>query len=115
VLAARDLAGPAWLEASGDDPDVAAFTALQATLYPPEAAEIDKICARVLWARYAPYGAARDGTAGNGARPGQPPVLNGAQDAYGLACSRRLSYRWGTSARRLDRRRHRADNRPWLL
>jgi len=26
VLAVRDLAGPAWLDASGDDPDVAAFT-----------------------------------------------------------------------------------------
>jgi hypothetical protein len=72
VLATRNLAGPAWLEANGDDPDVAAFTALQATLYPPEAAEIDEICARVLWARYAPHGAARDGTAGNGARPGRP-------------------------------------------
>jgi hypothetical protein len=42
VLAARDLAGPTWLAASGDDPDVAAFTTLQATP-PPEAAEIDKI------------------------------------------------------------------------
>jgi hypothetical protein len=28
VLAARDLAGPAWLAASGDDPDVTAFTTL---------------------------------------------------------------------------------------
>jgi len=27
VRAVRDPAGPAWLEASGDDPDVAAFTA----------------------------------------------------------------------------------------
>jgi hypothetical protein len=27
VLAVRDPAGPAWLEAGGDDPDVAAFTA----------------------------------------------------------------------------------------
>ena len=31
VLAARDLAGPAWLAAASDDPDIAAFTALQAT------------------------------------------------------------------------------------
>ena len=31
VLAVRDLAGPAWLDASGDDPDVTAFTALEAT------------------------------------------------------------------------------------
>jgi hypothetical protein len=51
VLAARDLAGPAWLAASGDDPDVTAFTTLQATLRPPEVAEIDEICSRVLWAR----------------------------------------------------------------
>jgi hypothetical protein len=26
VLAVRDLAGPAWLDANGDDPDAAAFT-----------------------------------------------------------------------------------------
>ena len=31
VLAARDLAGPAWLAAASDDPGIAAFTALQAT------------------------------------------------------------------------------------
>ncbi|HYZ57804.1 MAG TPA: hypothetical protein VE733_30485 [Streptosporangiaceae bacterium] len=72
VLAARDLAGPVWLAASGDDPDVAAFTTLQATCCPPEVAEIDEICARVLWARYAPYDVARNGTAGDSARPGQP-------------------------------------------
>ena len=54
VLAVRDLAGPAWLEASGDDPDVAAFTALQATASPPDPARIDEICSRVLWARFAP-------------------------------------------------------------
>jgi hypothetical protein len=54
VLAVRDLAGPAWLEASGDDPDVAAFTALQATPVPPSPAELDEIIARVLWARFAP-------------------------------------------------------------
>jgi len=56
VLAVRDLAGPAWLEASGDDPDVAAFTALQATPVPPSPAELDEIIARVLWARFAPPG-----------------------------------------------------------
>jgi len=44
VLAARDLAGPAWLEASGDDPDVVAFTALRATPAPPSPAE----CCRTL-------------------------------------------------------------------
>jgi hypothetical protein len=42
-------------------------------------------------------------------------VLSGAQDSFGLACSRRLPFRWGTSARRLDRRRHLADDRPGLL
>jgi len=35
VLAVRDLAGPAWLDASGDDPDVAAFTVLETTASPP--------------------------------------------------------------------------------
>src|SRR6516225_10557889 len=34
VLAARDLAGPAWLAAASHDPDIAAFTALQATPVP---------------------------------------------------------------------------------
>jgi hypothetical protein len=47
--------------------------------------------------------------------PGTGPVLSGAQDSFGLACSRRLPFRWGTSARRLDRRRHLADDRPGLL
>ena len=54
VLAIRDRAGPAWLKASGDDPDVAAFTAMQATASPPDPARIDAICSRVLWARVAP-------------------------------------------------------------
>jgi len=38
-------------------------------------------------------------------------VLSGAQDAYGLTCSRRLPDRRGASIRRLDRRRHLADHR----
>jgi hypothetical protein len=58
VLAARDLAGRPWLEASGDDPDVAAFTALQTAPSPPEPAELDEIIARLLWARFAPSGTA---------------------------------------------------------
>jgi hypothetical protein len=53
VLAVRDLAGPAWLDASSDDPDVTAFTVLQAAS-PPDPARTDEICARVLWARFAP-------------------------------------------------------------
>ena len=60
VLAARDLAGPAWLAAVGDDPGIAAFTALQATPVPPAPAELDEIISRVLWARFAPPGPARD-------------------------------------------------------
>jgi hypothetical protein len=52
VLAARDLAGPAWLAAASDDPDIAAFTALQATPVPPSPAELDEIISRVLWARF---------------------------------------------------------------
>jgi hypothetical protein len=36
VIAVRDLADPAWLDASADDPDVAAFTAMQATASPPD-------------------------------------------------------------------------------
>ena len=63
VLAVADLAGPAWLEASRDDPDVAAFTAMQATASPADPARIDEICSRVLWARFAPAGTALDGTA----------------------------------------------------
>jgi hypothetical protein len=59
VLAARDLAGPAWLAAASDDPDIAAFTALQATPAPPSPAELDEIIARVLWARFGPPGTPR--------------------------------------------------------
>jgi hypothetical protein len=54
VLATRQLAGPVWLEASCEDPDVAAFIALQATVSPPAPDRIDEICSRVLWARFAP-------------------------------------------------------------
>ena len=34
VLAVRDLAGPAWLDARSDDPDMAAFTVLDAAAKP---------------------------------------------------------------------------------
>jgi len=67
-LAVHDLAGPAWLDASGDDPDVAAFTVLQATASPPNRARIDEICSRVLWARFAP-GTGRDDPGHGGADP----------------------------------------------
>jgi hypothetical protein len=71
VLAVRDLAGPAWLGANGDDPDVAVFTVRQAVASPPDPARIDEICSRVLWARFAPgSGQADPGHGGTG--PGQP-------------------------------------------
>jgi hypothetical protein len=70
VLAARDLVGPAWLDTASDDPDVAAFTALQATPVPPPLAELDEITSRVLWARFAPHGPARDGGCGSGPAAG---------------------------------------------
>ena len=61
VLAARDLAGRSWLAAASDDPDIAAFTALQATPAPPSPAGLDEIISRVLWARFPPPGTPRDG------------------------------------------------------
>jgi hypothetical protein len=61
VLAVRDLAGPAWLQAACDDPDIAAFTALQAAPVPPSPAGLDEIISRVLWARFTPPGTPRDG------------------------------------------------------
>ena len=63
VLAARDLAGSAWLTANADDPEIAAFTALQATPVPPHPADIDEAVSRALWARFASRGAS-SGSAG---------------------------------------------------
>jgi hypothetical protein len=54
VIAVRGLAGPAWLDASADDPDVAAFTTMQATVRPPDSGVVDETCSRVLWARFSP-------------------------------------------------------------
>lgn len=71
VLAIRDLVGPAWLDASGDDPDVAAFTVLEATASPPDTVRIDEICSRMLWTRFAPD-AGWNGPGHDGAGPGQP-------------------------------------------
>ena len=62
VLAARDVVGPAWLEASSDDPDATTFTALQATASPPDPDRIDEICSRVLLGTVRPAGRPRDGT-----------------------------------------------------
>ena len=61
VIAVRDLAGPAWLDACADDPDVAAFTAMQATASPPDPRVVDEICSRVLWARFSPAGTRSEG------------------------------------------------------
>ena len=79
VLAARDLVGPAWLAADGEDPDIAAFAALRATPAPPAPAELDEIISRLLWFRFAPHCPARDGTGLDG------PGLDGAaRDGVGL-------------------------------
>lgn len=59
MLAVRDLVGPAWLEASADDPDVDAFAAMQATASAPEPGVVDETCSRVLWARFSPAGTRR--------------------------------------------------------
>jgi hypothetical protein len=61
VIAVRDLAGPAWLDACADDPDVAAFTAMQATASPPGPGVVDETCSRVLWARFSPAGTRSEG------------------------------------------------------
>ena len=61
MLAVRDLAGPAWLDACADDPDVAAFTAMQATASPPDPGVVDETCSRVLWARFSPAGTCSGG------------------------------------------------------
>ena len=71
VLAVRDLAGTAWLDASGDDPVVAAFTVLEAAASPPDPARIDELFSRMLWARFAP-GTGRDDPGHSGTSPGQP-------------------------------------------
>ena len=81
VLAVRDLADGAWLAASGDDPDIAAFTALETTAVPPAPDQLDDILSRVLWARFAPH-AGRDGTpqggdGGSGPRPGSATASPG--------------------------------------
>lgn len=54
VLAARDLAGPAWLAATADDPDVEAFTVLESAPAPPAPADLDEVLSGVLWTRFAP-------------------------------------------------------------
>jgi hypothetical protein len=54
VRTVRELAGPTWLSANTDDPDIAAFTALDDAPTPPSSAVLDELLARVLWTRFAP-------------------------------------------------------------
>ena len=54
VRTVRKLAGPTWLSANTDDPDIAAFTALGDAPAPPPPGELDELLARVLWARFTP-------------------------------------------------------------
>jgi hypothetical protein len=46
----RDLVGTIWLTVNADDPDVAAFAALDSTPTVPSPADLDEILSRVLWA-----------------------------------------------------------------
>jgi hypothetical protein len=62
VIAVRELAGPAWPDASADDLDVAAFITMQATASPPDPRVADETCSRVLWARFSPAGIRSEGT-----------------------------------------------------
>jgi hypothetical protein len=70
VLAVAGLASRPWLEASGDDPAVAAFTTMRATAGPPDPATIDEICSRVLRTRFPPAGATRRATSDEDAGSG---------------------------------------------
>jgi hypothetical protein len=56
ALTVRELAGPAWLAGNTDDPDIAAFAALDDAPAPPPPADLDELLARVLWARFATFG-----------------------------------------------------------
>jgi hypothetical protein len=56
ALTVRELAGPAWLAANTDDPDIAALAAPDDAPAPPPPADLDELLARVLWARFATFG-----------------------------------------------------------
>jgi uncharacterized protein (DUF2267 family) len=53
VLAVRELTGTGWLTVNRDDPDIAAFAALDMKPRPPSPADLDEVLSRVLWARFA--------------------------------------------------------------
>jgi hypothetical protein len=54
VVAIRQLAGPAWLEANADSPAISAFANLDTTPIPPPLPLLDQILARCLEARFIP-------------------------------------------------------------
>jgi uncharacterized protein (DUF2267 family) len=53
ALTVRELTGTGWLAVNGDDPDIAAFAALDMKPHPPSPADLDEVLSRVLWARFA--------------------------------------------------------------
>ena len=53
ILTVRELTGTGWLAVNRDDPDIAAFAALDMKPHPPSPADIDEVLSRVLWARFA--------------------------------------------------------------
>ena len=53
VLTVRELTGTGWLAVNRDDPDIAAFAALDMKPHPPSPADLDEVLSRVLWSRYA--------------------------------------------------------------
>ncbi|MBA9003371.1 MULTISPECIES: hypothetical protein [Thermomonospora] len=59
LTAVAECAGPAWLKANADDPDIARFTALvdqtqDETAEPPTITDLDELLAAVLWTRHGP-------------------------------------------------------------
>jgi len=56
VVSVADCAGPEWLEAHADDPDVRRLKAFleNPVLLPGDPAELDELLATVLWARHGP-------------------------------------------------------------
>jgi uncharacterized protein (DUF2267 family) len=53
ALTVRELTGTSWLAINRNDPDIAAFAALDMKPHPPSPADLDEILSRVLWARFA--------------------------------------------------------------
>lgn len=53
VITVREMTGTGWLAVNRDDPDIAAFAALDMKPHPPSPADIDEVLSRVLWARFA--------------------------------------------------------------